>query len=119
MADNSSGAAGERYAADYLKGAGYRIAAKNFSCRLGEVDIICENDRYIVFAEVKTRRDTGHGEAREFVTSAKQRRVIKAAQYYLVSHPSERQPRFDVIEVYLPAGKGHVINHIEDAFELN
>ena len=91
------------------------------SCRRGEVDIIAERKGYIVFVEVKLRKDAVHGEAREFVTPAKQKRVILAAEYWLMEHPTELQPRFDVIEVYAPEGlktKKPEIHHIEDAYQL-
>ena len=114
------GAFGEDAACRYLRRRGYRIEARNYSCRFGEIDIIARRGRYIVFAEVKLRRDDGHGAAAEFVTPAKQRRVIAAAERWLQANPTDLQPRFDVIEVYAPAGletKRPEIRHLEGAFE--
>ena len=54
--------------------------------------------------EVKLRKNADFGEAREFVTSAKQRRVIRAAELWLMKTGCELQPRFDVIEIYAPEG---------------
>ena len=112
------GSFGERQAAAYLRRNGYSIIKMNFSCRAGEIDVIAENEEYIVFVEVKLRKNADYGEAKEFVTAAKQRRIIKTAQLWLYMHESDKQPRFDVIEVYAPDGeRGKVtVNHIEDAF---
>ena len=107
---------GEQAAADYLKKKKYRIVGMNFSCRFGEIDVIAENREYVVFAEVKQRRSAAFAEAREFVTAAKQQRLITTAQLWLQSNPTEKQPRFDVIEVYGENDRVEKINHIENAF---
>ena len=115
------GAFGEDAACAYLKKHRYRIEDRNFSCRMGEVDIVARKGKYIVFAEVKLRKNADHGEAKEFVTASKQRRVIVAAEYWLMKHPTELQPRLDVIEVYAPEGlqtRSPEIHHIEDAYQL-
>lgn len=115
------GAFGEDTACEYLKKHRYKIIGRNFTSRFGELDIIARDRKFIVFAEVKLRRDKSHGEAREFVTSAKQRRVIHAAEYWLLQNPTKLQPRFDVLEVYAPDGlqtQHPEIHHIEDAYQL-
>lgn len=112
---------GEDAACRYLQKHRFRILERNFSCRFGEIDIIARHRNFLVFAEVKLRKNAEHGEAREFVTPAKQRRVIMAAEYWLLKHPTELQPRFDVIEVYAPEGvltRKPEIHHIEDAYQL-
>ena len=69
-------------------------------------------------AEYDEAADILYSYMEEFVTSAKQQRVITAAQLWLSQNPTEKQPRFDVIEVYAPDGEnGKIqINHIENAF---
>ena len=112
---------GEEKAAGYLRWRGWRIVERNFSCRLGEIDIIASRFGVLAFVEVKLRRDDSHGEAKEFVTAQKQRRIAAAAAFYLSSHESVLQPRFDVIEVYAPQGMDTLhpkINHIPAAFEV-
>ena len=118
MDKRSLGQLGGEQAARYLRRRCYHIEERNYRCRFGEIDLIARKGRYIVFVEVKLRRDDSHGEAREFVTALKQQRVIAAAQHWLGLHETELQPRFDVIEVYAPRGEtGPVkINHIENAF---
>lgn len=110
---------GEAQAAEMLRQKGFRILAMNFTTRFGEVDIISENREFLIFAEVKLRKNARFAEAREFVTRSKQQRVILAAQQWLQKNPTGKQPRFDVIEVYAPGGaEGEVdIRHWENAFE--
>lgn len=110
------GSAGESAAAAFLKRNGYRILGQNYSCRFGEIDLIARTGRYIVFVEVKSRRDERYAQAREFVTTAKQQRVIKAAMLWLQQNPTDLQPRFDVIEV-VGEGPRPEIRHIVNAFE--
>ena len=111
---------GEERAAEYLQEKRYRIVAKNFSCRFGEIDLIAENRAYVAFVEVKLRKNAVFAQAREFVTASKQQKLIATAQFWLTRHPTDKQPRFDVIEIYAPHGAaGDIqINHIENAFGL-
>ena len=114
-----SGAWGEELAAKFLKRKRYSVTARNYACRFGEIDIIAENREYLVFVEVKLRKDDSHGAAREFVTARKQERLRKTAMLYLCQNPTQKQPRFDVIEIYAPLGvetKKPTIQHWEDAF---
>ena len=116
---DTTGACGERLAAAMLRKQGYKIVATNWSCRFGEIDVIAENREFLVFAEVKLRKDASHGAAREFVTLAKQNRLRSTAELYLSRYPTEKQPRFDVVEIYAPEGtetKKPVLTHLEDAF---
>ena len=116
---DSTGAWGERLAAAMLRKKGYKIVATNWSCRFGEIDVIAENREFLVFAEVKLRKDASHGAAREFVTGAKQERLRSTAQQYLCEHPTEKQPRFDVVEIYALDGmqtRKPTMTHLEDAF---
>ena len=119
MSTGELGAFGEKKAANYLRLHGYKIIDTNCRYRQGEIDIVAQKHGYIVFAEVKLRKKNLYGEAREFVTPAKQQRVIAAAQLWLQQHETDMQPRFDVIEVYAPEGintRKVMINHIENAF---
>ena len=110
------GSAGESAAAAYLKKKGYRILGQNYSCRFGEIDIIAQQGNYVAFVEVKTRKNENFAQAREFVTRAKQERVIKAAMLWLQQNDLELQPRFDVIEV-VGEGRTQKLRHLENAFE--
>ena len=110
---------GEAQAAEYLRNRGYTILACNYRCRLGEIDIIAQKGRYVVFVEVKLRKSDAFGAAREFVDRRKQDRIRSTAVLWLESHSDCLQPRFDVIEIYAPAGTETIrpqIIHLENAF---
>ena len=105
--------------AEKLHRDGWTIAARNFRCRMGEIDLVAENGTFLAFVEVKLRKDDRFGSACEAVTASKQRKLRTAAQYYLMSHPTRLQPRFDVAEVYAPKGihtESPAIYYIENAF---
>lgn len=106
-------------AAKFLRKKRHKIIGKNYACRFGEIDLITETEEFLVFVEVKLRKDGTHGQAREFVTAAKQERLRKTALMYLAENPTEKQPRFDVVEIYAPEGvetKKPSICHLEDVF---
>lgn len=120
MAGVSRGALGEVLAARFLRDKGYTIRSSNFRCRLGEIDIIVADKQYLVFVEVKTRREDARYLPREAVTLTKQRKLIQTAATYLSRFPTDLQPRFDVVEVITTAdGSARVveINHIMGAYE--
>lgn len=114
-----TGKAGEAYAARYLEQHGWRILARNFRVRQGEIDLIAANDRFVAFVEVKTRASDRFAAARESVTPAKQRRLIATAELWIARHDTGLQPRFDVIEVYWRTGAPQptALHHLENAFE--
>ena len=118
--NNLTGAWGEAIAAEYLRKKKYSLLSCGYRCRFGEIDIIARNRKFLVFVEVKLRKNADFAEAREFVTRSKQSRIITTAQIWLSQNECELQPRFDVIEIYAPDGQQTdkpVINHLEDAFE--
>ena len=113
------GQGGEEQVAEKLRRDGWTIVARNFRCRMGELDLVAENETFLAFVEVKLRKDDRFGSACEAVTTSKQRKLRAAAQYYLMSHPTKLQPRFDVAEVYAPQGvrtETPAIYYIENAF---
>lgn len=115
------GAKGEKAAAVYLKKQGYKIICKNFSSSHGEIDIIAEDKNFLVFVEVKTRKNIednfkNYGRPGEAVDKTKQKHIVSTAKVYLSKHHSDKELRFDVIEVYYD--DKIKINHIEDAFIL-
>lgn len=119
MANVSKGAAGEVLAARFLRDAGYDIVAANYRCRFGEIDIIAADDEYIAFVEVKTRSPKALYAPREAVVAAKQERIQKTALVFLQKHPTDLQPRFDVIEVTADPRepmRALQIEHLKNAF---
>lgn len=110
---------GEALVAADLKRKGWRILARNFRCRMGELDVVAAKGDILAFVEVKLRKDDRFGAPRAFVTAGKQRRLRAAALYFLQRHQSGLQPRFDVAEVYAPQGERTpkpIIEYIENAF---
>ena len=118
--NNLAGAWGEATAAEYLRKQKYRIVAVGYRSRFGEIDLIAEDKKYLVFVEVKLRKSGEFAAAREYVDRRKQDKIRVTASIYLSQHPTQLQPRFDVIEIYCPQGCGTIdpkINHLEAAFE--
>ena len=89
----------EEKAAEYLINQGLRVTETNFSCRLGEIDLIAEDGGTLVFVEVKYRGSAGSGSAAEAVSRYKQERIYRCAQVYMKYHGiSFLHPvRFDVL----------------------
>ena len=116
--NNASGKIGEDYAADMLIQKGYQIIERNYHSRFGEIDIIAQNNNYIVFAEVKTRDENYLVSPLEAVTVGKQKKLYKTALLYLQSHPTKLQPRFDVIGITTKNDNFTVksLEYIENAF---
>lgn len=98
----------------YLEDRGYRIYEMNYRCRQGEIDIIAQDGKYLVFVEVKYRRLTEHGFPEEAVDVRKQRRICKAARYYMYCHGMDEYTpvRFDVAGIL-----SDEITYTENAFE--
>ena len=96
-----------------LEKLGYKILQKNFRCRMGEIDIIALHRGYLVFVEVKYRKNTRAGSAAEAVNWKKQQVISRVADYYIRTHCS-RFPscRFDVVAL-----DGETVTVYENAFE--
>lgn len=112
-----SGAHWEKVAESYLRKQGLRLLQRNFSSRFGEIDLIMEDGRILVFVEVKYRKSSQHGSGAEAVTFHKQGRLSRTAAWYLVKNPhrSECICRFDVISIN-PQQKDDGVNWIRNAF---
>lgn len=109
---------GETVAAEFLRKKKFKIIAANYRSRFGEIDLIAESKTHIVFVEVKLRKDARFAHAREFVNFSKQEKIRTTAKLWLAGNPTEKELRFDVIEVYAPNGVNgeYTINQIENAF---
>lgn len=123
------GALGEDIAERYLKKRGYKILSRNYSCRGGEIDIICFRFGKLVFVEVKARSNDLFGRPLDAVDAEKIKRIKKAARDFSINHVRNgkisvfyplgielkrriNKKRIDVIEVFL--SEGNRINHIKD-----
>ncbi len=116
---NLTGPWGEALAAEYLRQKRYTLVAAGYHSRFGEIDLIVKDKKFLVFVEVKLRKNADFAPARDFVHRQKQDRIRMTAAIYLEQHPTTLQPRFDVVEIYAPQGTATIepkINHLEDAF---
>lgn len=112
------GRQGEDLAAEYLKNRGYKVIARNFRTRFGEIDLICRHRRVLVFVEVKTRSSTYFGPPGAAVDRRKQQKLSRTALAFLQEKRwADQSARFDVLEVTFDRGRP-LINHLEDAFDL-
>ena len=115
-----SGAWGEALAAEYLRKKHFKIVAVGYHCRFGEIDLIVQDRKYLVFVEVKLRKSSNFARAMEYVDRNKQDKIRITASMYLSQNPTKLQPRFDIVEIYAPEGtetQNPQIRHMEDAFQ--
>lgn len=100
MNTRTIGGKGEDIAVKYLRKQKYKIIDRNFRCNFGEIDVIARDGSYIVFVEVKSRRDTKFGMPREAVDARKQQTIVRCAKFWLTINNLVGSPtRFDVVEV--------------------
>lgn len=110
----SLGQKGEAAAAGFLEGKGYKIRHRNWKSGKNEVDIVAENNDFIIFVEVKTRSGD-LAEARDLISRDKRNSIIFVADTYLRKYGLDKESRFDLI-VLIPEDGNFSISHIEGAF---
>jgi putative endonuclease len=113
------GSRSERAAARFLRRQGYRIIARNYSCRQGELDLVALDGGCIVFVEVRSTGTEDLTKTAASVDLAKQRRLTNLALHFLQQHRLlDHRARFDVLILSWPADQGEpVIDHHRHAFE--
>ena len=110
------GKIGEELAVKFLRNKGFRILNTNWTYQHKEIDIIAEDDDFLIMVEVKTRNISFVESPEEMITMRKQKTLINAAEAYIMIHNIEKETRFDVIIVVFENQKP-TIEHIEDAFQ--
>ena len=116
----SVGQQGEALACQYLSRQGYRVIARNYRTKLGEIDIIAEEQGTLVFVEVKTRRGHQCGHPFEAVTPTKCRQISKVALEYLAETGREgHSARFDVVAISFAGEAAPVVELVKNAFDLS
>ena len=108
---------GEILASSYLRKHGYYIVSANYTCRLGEIDLIAEDKKYLCFVEVKTRSENMKYAPADAVDISKRQKIISSSNLYLKDYANDRQPRFDIIEVYFENNEPVKIIHLKNAFD--
>ncbi|MEP7059828.1 MAG: YraN family protein [Actinomycetota bacterium] len=113
-----TGSIGEDAALRTYTDAGYRLIARNWRCRIGELDLVLVRGPTLVFCEVKSRRGAAFGGGWEAVTARKQAKVRAVAQAFLLAnHVQPDEIRFDVASVLIGRGPGAVtVELFPDAF---
>jgi putative endonuclease len=116
VATGPIGSRGEEVAADVYRRRGFRVVARNWRCRLGELDLVVERGDVLVFCEVKSRRQSVFGGGFEAVTYRKQAKVRAVAEAFLqVTGARPRAIRFDVASVAVREARS-TVELFEDAF---
>jgi putative endonuclease len=111
------GERGEMVAWAYLVNEGYRLLEKNYRCPLGEIDVVAARGGRLAFVEIKTRRHHGLGLPEEAVDAAKQKKLVRLAQYYLKEKNREdARVSFDVLSVTWRDGEEPEFRLLMDAF---
>ncbi len=115
----STGAIAEKSAQQFLQSQGLSSLFQNYQCKMGEIDLIMKDKDELVFIEVRSRTHHEYGSAAETVDINKQRKLIRAAKYFLMENHHRNLPccRFDVIE-FNQQDTQQKINWIKDAFQL-
>ena len=103
----------EQYALEHLQRQGLRLVESNFRCKCGEIDLIMRDGEVLVFVEVRQREGMSHGGAAASITPAKIRRVVRAAQTYLLRFPRMPPCRIDVVAI-----DGDKLDWLEDAIQV-
>ena len=112
------GQRGEAVAEEFLRTRRYTIVARNYRCRLGEIDLVALDEGVVVFVEVRSRRGDLAGTPLESVDGRKQARVARVAQHFCAARGwANRDARFDVIGIRFDA-EPPAIEHVRGAFEL-
>ena len=98
--NNLSGAWGEALAAEFLRKKRYEIVASGYRCRFGEIDLIARNKRFLVFVEVKYRKNLNMGSPFEAVDIRKQQKIRRVCEWFLMEKKLYDIPvRFDVVGI--------------------
>lgn len=112
----SVGKSGEQAVEKWLTLNNFKVLARNYSIRYGEVDLIAQKDDVIAFIEVKTRK-TEYFPTSLVVNKAKQLKIIKAAKHFVLQNQiRDKVLRFDIATVHLKDNNNHAVTYIPNAF---
>lgn len=111
---NNAGQAAEQLAATFLQQQGLKLLASNYRSRFGEIDLVMQDGKEIVFVEVRLRSNDAFGGAGASITPAKQQKLARTAEDYLMRHGA-KACRFDAI--LLTALDTRQLQWIRNAFE--
>lgn len=109
----------EAVAAEHLERHGLEVLARGYRCRLGELDLVCRDDRTLVVVEVRARGTSAFGSAITTIGPKKRQRIIRATRHLLMRHPrlADAQIRFDVVTFDAIDTAEPVVRWIKNAFD--
>lgn len=112
------GARAEEKAKAFLQAQGLRFVTQNYYCPFGEIDLVMQDRVDLVFVEVRARTSVSYGGALQSVGYAKQQKIMRSAQHYLLVHKwEEKMPfRFDIIGL---EGKEERVLWMKHAFGMD
>ncbi|WP_092065285.1 YraN family protein [Desulfonauticus submarinus] len=112
-----TGLNGEKIAKEYLIARGYKILETNFRSKYGEIDIICELDKEIIFVEVRVRNKKSQVNPIETINKNKFKKLYKTASIYLSQNKFWQRPcRFDFIGILVEKNKWR-IKHVQNVWQ--
>lgn len=114
MTTRDTGQQAEQFALRYLLAKGLSLIAQNYTCSRGELDLIMWDKETVVFVEVRYRKNLSHGSALESIHFYKQKRIITAARYFLLSRrwTDKYDCRFDVVAI------DKTVEWVKDVFQI-
>lgn len=116
--DQEYGRDSEALAVAFLKQKGYKVLATNYRLKMGEIDVVAQDGRTIVFVEIKARRSKRYGHPKQALDFRKRRKLSRMAQAYLkTAGRSGASARFDVVAI-IATPSGPEIELIRNAFEV-
>ncbi len=107
------GREGEKEAAEYLEEKGFRILEENYHCGVGEVDLVALEGDYLVFVEVKKRKEESLVSPEEAVTREKRRKIVFCSKCWIMEHSYRGDVRYDVVAI-----SGERMRHYKGAFSV-
>jgi len=113
------GIAAEASAARFLLQQGLELVAQRYRCRVGELDLVCRDGRYLVVIEVRYRGAGSLARAADTLDARKRGRIVQATRHFLLQHPrwQEHPLRFDVIAIDREPSGRHALHWLRNAFE--
>ncbi len=104
---------GEDLATAFFLSRGFKIMERNWSCRLGEIDLIVERGGITHFVEVKTRRSLVFGYPEEAITRAKLKHLVRAIEMYL-REKNVQDYRVDALAITVIPDKPPEYHYVEN-----
>ncbi len=112
----SRGSLGEDRALGYLLKKGYKLIARNWRCKMGEIDLIMDDGRVRVMVEVRSRARTKYGAGLDTVAYQKQMKLVRTAKFYQQKESYWGDMRFDVVSIEIQLDGTYKIEQVENAF---